>query len=46
VLVSPSLTIPVLHGEPALGTWQSVAFVDTNPDNPKRHVRLTFLAAA
>jgi secondary thiamine-phosphate synthase enzyme len=43
VLVSPSLTIPVLHGEPALGTWQSVAFVDTNPDNPRRRVRLTFL---
>jgi secondary thiamine-phosphate synthase enzyme len=46
VLVSPSLTIPVLDGEPALGTWQSIAFVDTNPDNPKRQVRISFLAGA
>ena len=46
VLVSPSLTIPVLDGEPALGTWQSIAFVDTNPDNPKRQVRISFLAGS
>jgi secondary thiamine-phosphate synthase enzyme len=44
-LLSPSLTIPVLSGEPALGVWQAVAFVDTNRDNPRRHVRLTFLSA-
>lgn len=43
VLLSPSLTIPVIDGEPALGTWQSIAFVDTNPDNPKRQVRITLL---
>ena len=43
-LLSPSLTIPVLSGEPALGVWQAVAFVDTNRDNPRRHVRLTFLS--
>jgi secondary thiamine-phosphate synthase enzyme len=44
VLVSPSLTIPVLEGRLALGTWQSLAFVDTNVDNPTRQVRFSFLA--
>jgi secondary thiamine-phosphate synthase enzyme len=42
-LVSPSATIPVLSGRIALGTWQSVVLVDLNVDNPRRHVRLTFL---
>jgi thiamine phosphate synthase YjbQ (UPF0047 family) len=27
-----------------LGTWQSVAFVDFNPDNPRRHLDLAFVA--
>ena len=27
----------------ALGTWQSIALVDTNVDNPRRSVRLSFL---
>ncbi len=44
VLVCPSLTIPVFNGALALGTWQSIAFVDTNADNPTRQVRLSFLA--
>lgn len=43
VLVSPSVSIPVIEGEPALGTWQSLVLVDMNRDNPNRHVRLTFL---
>ena len=43
VLVSPSLTVPVLNGALALGTWQSIAFVDTNVDNPEREVRFSFL---
>lgn len=42
--VSPSLSIPVLGGRLALGTWQSVVLVDTNRDNPDRQVRLSFLA--
>ena len=42
-LVSPSLTIPVLRGEPQLGTWQSVVLVDFNRDNPRRNVRLSFV---
>jgi thiamine phosphate synthase YjbQ (UPF0047 family) len=28
----------------ALGTWQSVALVDLNIDNPDRQVRLSFLS--
>jgi secondary thiamine-phosphate synthase enzyme len=42
--VSPSVSLPVLGGQPQLGTWQSLVLVDTNRDNPRRHVRLTFLA--
>ncbi|MGH3266482.1 MAG: secondary thiamine-phosphate synthase enzyme YjbQ [Trebonia sp.] len=43
-LIAPYATIPVLEGRLALGTWQSVALVDVNADNPDRHVRLSFLA--
>jgi len=39
----PYATIPVLGGRLALGTWQSVALVDLNVDNPDREVRLSFL---
>jgi secondary thiamine-phosphate synthase enzyme len=42
-LVGPSLTLPVLGGRVALGTWQSVVLVDLNVDNPRRHVRLSFV---
>ena len=41
--VSPSLIIPVTDGRLALGTWQSLALVDPNRDNPLRTVRLSFL---
>jgi secondary thiamine-phosphate synthase enzyme len=44
LLVAPSLSIPVLQGRLALGTWQSVVLVDTNRDNADRRVRLSFLA--
>lgn len=43
LLVSPSLTLPVVAGRTALGTWQSVALLDPNPDNSVRTVRLSFL---
>lgn len=39
----PDLTVPVVTGRLALGTWQSVALVDLNVDNPDRQVRLSFL---
>jgi secondary thiamine-phosphate synthase enzyme len=42
-LVPPYAAIPVLAGSMALGTWQSVVLVDTNRDNPRRQVRLSFL---
>lgn len=44
LLVSPSLTVPVLAGRLALGTWQSIALLDPNADNAAREVRLSFLA--
>lgn len=43
-IVSPSVTVPVAAGTPLLGTWQSVVLVDLNRDNPRRSVRLSFLA--
>ncbi|TDT95865.1 secondary thiamine-phosphate synthase enzyme [Streptomyces sp. 846.5] len=42
-LVAPHATLPVVGGRMALGTWQSVVLVDTNGDNPRRTVRLSFL---
>jgi secondary thiamine-phosphate synthase enzyme len=42
-LLSPSVTIPVLGGRPALGIWQHVVLVDLNRDNPTRQVRLSFV---
>jgi secondary thiamine-phosphate synthase enzyme len=44
LLVSPSLTVPVIAGELALGTWQSVALLDPNADNVDRTVVLSFIA--
>jgi secondary thiamine-phosphate synthase enzyme len=41
--IAPSLTVPVIGGKLALGTWQSICLVDTNVDNATRTVRLTFL---
>ena len=42
-IVAPSISVPVVDGRLALGTWQSIALVDTNIDNPRRTVRLSFL---
>jgi secondary thiamine-phosphate synthase enzyme len=44
LLVPPSLTVPVIAGRLQLGTWQSIALLDTNLDNPVRTIRLTFTA--
>lgn len=43
LLASPSLTIPVVDGQLALGTWQSIALLDPNRHNPTRKVRLSLL---
>jgi secondary thiamine-phosphate synthase enzyme len=45
VFVSPSLTLPVLGGSAALGTWQSVVVVDPNRENDRRGLRLSFVPA-
>lgn len=43
LLVPPSVTVPVASGRMTLGTWQSIALVDPNRDNPRRSVQLAFL---
>jgi secondary thiamine-phosphate synthase enzyme len=43
LLAGPSLTVPVLGGRAALGTWQRICLVDRNRDNPRRTVRLSLL---
>ena len=42
-LIPPYATFPVLDGRLMLGTWQSICLVDTNLDNPRRQVRLSWL---
>jgi secondary thiamine-phosphate synthase enzyme len=42
-LVSPSVTLPVIGGRVAFGTWQSLVLVDLNVDNPHRRVRFSFI---
>lgn len=42
-IIPPCAVLPVVGGHLALGTWQSVALVDLNIDNPQRQVRLSFL---
>ena len=44
-LIPPYLTVPVIQGRLALGTWQSICLVDLNVDNPDREVRFSFLAS-
>ena len=40
-LVPPFAVVPVLAGRLELGTWQAIALVDLNVDNPDRRVRLS-----
>lgn len=42
--LAPHASVPVLSGDLALGTWQSICLVDPNVDNPVRKVRLSYLA--
>ena len=44
LLAAPSVTVPVIGGELALGTWQSIALLDPNADNAERTVLLSFLS--
>ena len=43
MVARPDLTVPVVSGRMALGTWQSIALVDPNEDNASRTVRLSFV---
>ncbi len=43
-IIAPSITVPVLEGSLALGTWQSIVLVDPNRDNAVRRVLLSFVA--
>jgi secondary thiamine-phosphate synthase enzyme len=45
LLAPPTLTVPVVAGRLQLGTWQSIALLDPNRDNPTRTVRLSFVPA-
>ena len=45
LIAPPFATVPVLGGRLSLGTWQSIALLDTNVDNPTRTVRLSLLPA-
>jgi len=42
---APSISVPVIDGRLALGTWQSIGLLDTNVDNERRTVRLSFVGA-
>jgi secondary thiamine-phosphate synthase enzyme len=44
LLAAPSIVVPVVAGELQLGTWQSIALLDPNPDNAARTVRLSLVA--
>ncbi|GGN29196.1 secondary thiamine-phosphate synthase enzyme [Actinoplanes campanulatus] len=41
--IAPYATLPVIDGQIALGTWQSICLVDPNGDNPSRQVRFSFV---
>ena len=43
LLAPPAISVPVVGGRAELGTWQSIALLDPNADNPRRRVRLSFL---
>jgi thiamine phosphate synthase YjbQ (UPF0047 family) len=40
------MVVPVINGQLALGTWQSIALLDPNQDNSSRIVHLSFLRGA
>ena len=45
LLAPPSLSVPVAGGRLQLGSWQSIALLDTNIDNSRRTVSLSFIGA-
>ncbi len=45
LVVPPSISVPVVGGRLGLGTWQSIALLDTNVDNASRTVQLSLVAS-
>jgi secondary thiamine-phosphate synthase enzyme len=43
LIAAPSVSVPVIAGDLGLGTWQSIALLDPNPDNAERTVVLSFV---
>ena len=39
-LIGPSLTVPFLQGDLALGTWQQVVFIDFDNRRRQRNIRV------
>jgi secondary thiamine-phosphate synthase enzyme len=37
-LLGPSLTVPVTHGDLALGTWQQIVFIDFDNRSRRRNI--------
>jgi secondary thiamine-phosphate synthase enzyme len=37
-LLGPSLSVPVTHGELALGTWQQIVFIDFDNRSRRRNI--------
>jgi secondary thiamine-phosphate synthase enzyme len=46
LLAAPSIVVPVIGGQMQLGTWQSIALLDPNPDNAQRRVRLSLVGGS
>lgn len=42
-VLGAQVSVPVREGRPLLGTWQSLVLVDTNRDNNRRQVLLSFI---
>ncbi len=43
-LLGAGVSIPVRDGRPQLGTWQSLVLIDTNRENNRRRILLSFLS--
>ena len=43
LVAAPSVVVPFVAGRLELGTWQSIALLDPNPDNATRTLRLSLV---
>jgi secondary thiamine-phosphate synthase enzyme len=42
-LLGPSLTVPIIHGKPALGTWQQVFHLECDVRSRQRSIVITVI---